>query len=130
MQVKTTVDNDTKFEVLVEGEYYRVTNITKLTEVKQLTEDLQLEYVNLPLKRGLNIEEKCKDGEHYNVVNTLYYNKKHKKVELTDINCRSIDVLNYRDENIETYFKRTQEYFNCLEFAKNTVLDLNRDEKA
>ena len=50
MQVKTIVDNDTKFEVLVEGEYYRVTNITKLTEVKQLTEDLQLEYVNLPLK--------------------------------------------------------------------------------
>lgn len=129
MHIKTAVDSGTKFEVLIEGKYYRVTNITKLTKVKQLTGDLQLEFVNLPPKQGLNIEEKCKDGEHYIVVNTLYYDEKHKEVELTDIDCRSIDVLNYQDENIETYFKRIQEYFNCLEFAKSTVLDLNKDEE-
>ena len=124
MHIKTAADSGTKFEVLVQGKYYRVTNITRLARVKQSTEDLQFQFVNLLPEEGLNIEEKCKDGEHYIVVNTLYYDKRHKGVELTDIYCRSIDVLNYRDENIETYFKRIQEYFNCLEFAKKALLDI------
>ena len=124
MDVKTTVDNNTKFEVLVEGKYYRVTNITRLTKVKQLTKDLEFRFIHLLPEEGLNVEEKCKDGEHYIVVNTLYYNKQEKEVELTDVLCRSIDVLNYQDENIETYFERTQEYCNCLTFAKKALLDI------
>ena len=124
MHIKTAADSGTKFEVLVQGKYYRVTNITRITRVKQLTEDLQFQFVNLLPEEGLNIEEKCKDGKHYIVVNTLYYDKGHKGVELTDIYCRSIDVLNYQDENIETYFERTQEYCNCLEFAKKALLDI------
>lgn len=126
MNIRTVADNNTKFEVLVEGKYYRVTNIARLTRVKQLTEDLQFQFVNLLPEEGLNVEEKCKDGEHYIVVNTLYYDKEHKGVELTDIDCRSIDVLNYQDEDMETYFERTQEYCNCLEFAKKALLDIWR----
>ena len=123
MDVKTTVDNNTKFEILVEGKYYRVTNITRLTKVKQLTKDLEFRFIHLLPEEGLNVEEKCKDG-NYIVVNTLYYNKKEKGVELTDIACRSIDVLNYQDEDMETYFERTQEYCNCLTFAKKALLDI------
>ena len=123
MDVKTTVDNNTKFEILVEGKYYRVTNITRLTKVKQLTKDLEFRFIHLLPEEGLNVEEKCKDG-NYIVVNTLYYNKKEKGVELTDIACRSIDVLNYQDEDMETYFERTQEYCNCLTFAKKALIDI------
>lgn len=123
MHIKIAVDSGTKFEVLVEGKYYRVTNITKLTKVKQLTKDLDFKFVNLLPEEGLNVEEKC-DNDHYIVVNTLYYNKEKKYVELTDIACRSIDVLNYQDEDIETYFERTQEYCNCLTFAKNALIDI------
>lgn len=117
------VDENTKFEVLVQGKYYRVTNITRLTKVKQLTKDLEFKFVNLLPEEGLNVEEKCEDG-NYIVVNTLYYNKQNKDVELTDIACRSIDVLNYQDDDMETYFERTQEYCNCLAFAKNALLDI------
>lgn len=123
MDVKTTVDNNTKFEILVEGKYYRVTNITRLTKVKQLTKDLEFRFIHLLPEEGLNVEEKCKDG-NYIVVNTLYYNKKEKEVELTDIACRSIDVLSYQDEDMETYFERTQEYCNCLTFAKKALIDI------
>ena len=123
MDVKTTVDNNTKFEILVEGKYYRVTNITRLTKLKQLTKDLEFRFIHLLPEEGLNVEEKCKDG-NYIVVNTLYYNKKEKGVELTDIACRSIDVLNYQDEDMETYFERTQEYCNCLTFAKKALIDI------
>ena len=117
------VDENTKFEVLVQGKYYRVTNITRLTKVKQLTKDLEFKFVNLLPEEGLNVEKKCED-DNYIVVNTLYYNKQNKDVELTDIACRSIDVLNYQDDDMETYFERTQEYCNCLTFAKNALLDM------
>ena len=119
MDIRTVADNDTKFEVLVQGKYYRVTNITKLTRVKQLDEELQFQFVNLLPEEGLNVEEKCKDGKHYIVVNTLYYNKDKKRVELKDVGCRTIDTL----DRIE--YDRLEEYHNCLSFAKQALIDMH-----
>lgn len=123
---KLKVNSKGNNKILVEGDYFRVCNITRLNSI--LNNPLEFNIENLQLKEGLAIEEKQSDGT-FIVINFLTYKKDFDKVYLDDVYCRSIDVLKYKEKNIKTYFKRIQEYANCLEFAKKALIDIHNKEK-
>ena len=123
---KLKVNSEGNNKILVEGDYFRVCNIARLNSI--LNNPLEFNIENLQLKEGLAIEEKQSDGT-FIVINFLTYKKDFDKVYLDDVYCRSIDVLKYKEKNIKTYFKRIQEYANCLEFAKKVLIDIHNEEK-
>ena len=123
---KLKVNSEGNNKILVEGDYFRVCNIARLNSI--LNNPLEFNIENLQLKEGLAIEEKQSDGT-FTVINFLTYKKDFDKVYLDDVYCRSIDVLKYKEKNIKTYFKRIQEYANCLEFAKKVLIDIHNKEK-
>ena len=123
---KLKVNSEGNNKILVEGDYFRVCNIARLNSI--LNNPLEFNIENLQLKEGLAIEEKQSDGT-FIVINFLTYKKDFDKVYLDDVYCRSIDVLKYKEKNIKTYFKRIQEYANCLEFAKKVLIDIHNKEK-
>lgn len=59
-----------EFEILVEGENYRVTTITKFVDLEKNDQDVIVKFENLDISEGLNIEEKTGD-DNYIVINTL-----------------------------------------------------------
>lgn len=62
--------NVEKFKVLVQGENYRVTTITKIVGLEQSEQGVDIKVENLDISEGLNIEERTKDN-NYIVINTL-----------------------------------------------------------
>ena len=106
---------ENKFEELVCGDYYRVVSVTHLKDIS----NWQVEY--LPISEALAIEEK-QSNSYYIVTNFLKWDKAEKKVILDDVDCRTIDTL----EDIEE--KRIREYHNCLTFARQALIDMNRGE--
>ena len=113
-----------EFEILVEGENYRVTTITKFVGLEKNDQDVIVKFENLDISEGLNIEERTKDNS-YIVINTVRWNEKEKDVYIENIGLRILTTLNYKEFNINDYFKRIQEYLNCLEFAKQALIDMN-----
>lgn len=95
-------------DILVEGNYYRVVNIKEINNKYNSIKDI------------INIEEK---NNQIKIINILQYKEEIDDIELLDVNCRSINILEYTDEDIITYFERIQEYYNCLDFAKNVLID-------
>ena len=61
MEIKVKHVGDEKFQVLLQGERYRVSNITKVCKVN----DDGLSVKNMPLKYGLNVEQKLDNGSYY-----------------------------------------------------------------
>ncbi len=59
-----------EFEVLVEGENYRVATITRVVGLEQSEQGVDIKVGNLDISEGLNIEERTKDN-NYIVINTL-----------------------------------------------------------
>ena len=47
------------------------------------------------------------------------------RVDIENVGSRILTTLNYKEFNVNDYFKRIQEYFNCLEFAKQALIDMN-----
>lgn len=123
---KLKVNSKGNNKILVEGDYFRVCNIARLDSI--LNNPLELNIENLQLKEGLAIEEKQDDGT-FIVINNLYYDEAKEEVLLSDVCCRSIDTLKYKETNIKAYFKRIQEYVNCLEFARKVLIDIYNKEK-
>lgn len=123
---KLKVNSKGNNKILAEGDYFRVCNIARLNSI--LNNPLELNIENLQLKQGLAIEEK-QDDETFIVINNLYYDKDKEEVLLSDVCCRSIDTLKYKEKDIVSYFKRIQEYCNCLEFAKKCLIDIYNKEK-
>ena len=106
-----------KFEILVCGKYYRVASASKLVTLAN-----EVHFTNYPINQTLAIEWKQDDGL-YIVINFLNYNKDKKRVELEDVDCRTIDTL----DKIE--YDRLEEYHNCLSFAKQALIDMNSKEE-
>lgn len=123
---KLKVNSKGNNKILVEGDYFRVCNIVRLDSILHNPFELNIE--KLQLKQGLAIEEK-QDDETFIVINNLYYDKDKEEVLLSDVCCRSIDTLKYKEKNIKAYFKRIQEYVNCLEFARKVLIDIYNKEK-
>ena len=59
-----------KFKVLVQGENYRVTTITRVVGLEQSEQGVDIKVENIDISEGLNIEERTKDN-NYIVINTL-----------------------------------------------------------
>lgn len=116
--------NIEKFKVLVEGENYRVVTITKFVGLEKNDQDVIVKFENLDISEGLNIEERTKDN-NYIVINTLRWNEKEKDVYIENVGSRILTTLNYKEFNVNDYFKRIQEYLNCLSFAKQALIDMN-----
>jgi hypothetical protein len=123
---------------LVEGKYFRVYPITKVVGVRQ---DNSLVVETQDIKNGLAIEKKDKDGYYYVVAfvkphfhkinsldtETVVFADMSCGVALEDVDFRTIDII---DEGlpIEDCWEILQEYKNCVEFARNTLLDLQEKE--
>lgn len=116
---KFQVHVDGEFQVLVDGENYRVTNTTRVR-----TQGDYLNFEHLELAGGLNIEEKQEDGT-YLVLNILRWDGDEEDVCVESVGARVIDTLRYKDEDVGSYFKRIQEYYSCLEFARKALADIN-----
>ena len=113
-----------EFEVLVEGENYRVATITRVVGLEQSEQGVDIKVGNLDISEGLNIEERTKDN-NYIVINTLRWNEKEKNVYIENVGSRILTTLKYKEFNVNDYFKRIQEYLNCLSFAKQALIDMN-----
>lgn len=118
------VNEKGSFLVLIEDNNYRVTNITKFLGID--VDDICVE--NLDISEGLNIEEKV-DKDKYIVIATLFRDNVNEEVYLKDCNLRSIETLKYRETRVKKYFKRIQEYYNCVEFARKVLIDIHNESK-
>ena len=123
---KTIHIGDEPFTVCVEGQYYRVVNITQfhsITTNKDNEEEVR--YVNRPLKEGLCIEEKVEGSDNYIVVNTFKYDAETDEVKMEDIALRTKDTLESMDSRKDFNKKKFDEYLNCIEFAIQALKDMN-----
>ena len=122
-------------KALVEGKYFRVYPISKVRGVDSVTHGLDI--IDCDIKEGLAIEKRCDDKEHYYVVAfvkphikksnplngpTVEFASMADGVELEDVGFRTVDMI---DESMpmEDFWKMMQEYRNCVNFARQAVLD-------
>lgn len=118
---------------LVEGKYFRVYPITKVVGVRQ---DNSLVVETQDIEKGLSIEKKDKNGYYYEVAfvkphfhkinsldtETIVFADMSCGVELKDVDFRTVDLIDEK-MSMEDFWEMMQEYKNCVEFAKRTVLD-------
>lgn len=122
------VNNDQKLEILVEGERYRVCNICTFIGINE--ENTMLIKHN-PLSYGLAVEQKT-DTNHYYVVCFIKWDSKENKPYIDDVDGRSLSTLSdLLDEVIDPYqiVFYLNEYFNCIDFAKQALIDINSKEE-
>ena len=100
-------------KTLVEGKYYRVYPITKVTGWHPVTTETE------PISRGLAIEEKC--GDHYFVV--AFIRPGQDGPVFKDVSFRSVNTLD------PTNIEKLDEYLNCVDFAKNVLNDIKEAEE-
>lgn len=110
-------EGDTKFEILVEGEYYRVTNVEHLVGVN---EDDKFIVMCLPLSYGLAIEEKL-ENEGAQVVCIIKWDDKKHGVVYEDVAFRSVETLDGAPAG------KIDEYINNVLFAKQALLDMHEN---
>lgn len=124
MEIKVKHVGDEKFQVLLQGERYRVSNITKVCKVN----DDGLSVKNMPLKYGLNVEQKLDNGSYYVVITVYYDPEEELSVRYDNCGYRLIDTLRdaYKGVDPVKGMEYVEEFANCLEFARDTVIDLNK----
>lgn len=108
-------------KTLVEGKYYRVMPKVKLHHI----DGAEPIFMEEPLFKGLSIEEKQTD-DTYIVIQ--FINSTSHGVEIENVYTRFMGVLEFKDKDLEEYFKRVQEYYNCLLFAQEALKDLTERE--
>ena len=117
-----SIENE-KFQVLVEGERYRVCNITTF---EGITKDGKSLIRNNPLSYGLAIEQKLSDDSYY-VVCFVEWDQKNHKSKVVDTDGRSLDTIQQLLNdftNPDDIVLFLNEYFNCLDFAKQALEDI------
>ena len=117
-----SIENE-KFQVLVEGERYRVCNITTF---EGITKDGKSLIRNNPLSYGLAIEQKLSDDSYY-VVCFVEWDQKNHKSKVVDTDGRSLDTIQQLLNdftNPDDIVLFLNEYFNCLDFAKQALKDI------
>lgn len=127
-------------KALVEGKYFRVYPISKVVSVDSITHELDI--TTCDIKDGLAIEKRCKDKEHYYVVAfvkpyikkpnslngpTIEFASMVDGVELRDVDFRTVDMID-EATSMEDFWEMMQEYKNCVEFASQTILDLQEEK--
>ena len=123
-------------KALVEGKYFRVYPISRVVGVGNITHELNI--ITCDIKEGLAIEKRCDDKEHYYVVSfvkphikksnplngpTVEFVSMANGVELEDVDFRTIDMID-ESMSMEDFWEMMQEYKNCVNFARQTILDL------
>lgn len=114
-----------KFQCLVEGERYRVTTATRIVGVDK--ESIKVK--NEPIEYGLNIEKKISEDQYY-VIMVLKWNNYYEKVDIDFIGDDGIQSLRELIEEIKDpveVVKYLEEYLNCVDFAKQTLMDIYGD---
>lgn len=101
-----------ELEILVDGEYFRVTCLRRMKNGK---------LVNEPLNRGLAIQHKNTDEDENNSWENVCFVKPYPLasfVYLEDFNFKTVEVLDTKNMLL------IEEYKNCVEFAKRALLDI------
>lgn len=117
-----SIENE-KFQVLVEGERYRVCNITTF---EGITKDGKSLIRNNPLSYGLAIEQRLSDDSYY-VVCFVEWDQKNHRSKVVDTDGRSLDTIQQLLNdftNPDDIVLFLNEYFNCLDFAKQALKDI------
>ena len=117
-----SIENE-KFQVLVEGERYRVCNITTF---EGITKDGKSLIRNNPLSYGLAIEQRLSDDSYY-VVCFVKWDQKNHRSKVVDTDGRSLDTIQQLLNdftNPDDIVLFLNEYFNCLDFAKQALEDI------
>lgn len=113
---------DKEFEVLVEGEKYKVTTLITLA-------DIELgEAESCPIKDGLCVSQKLSNGDSIDVC-LITWNSEFNEPVIHDIDSGHIKSINDILSDIEKvnspmFYYYLNEYLNCIEFAKQTLRDI------
>ena len=101
-------------EELLEGTFFRVRNISRLESIDTINH--QLICKTLDLSEGVGIEKRLPDGNYFVVafVKPTSYGE----VRFEDVEFRSIFELD------PTNTLMLEEFRNCVEFARNMLLDI------
>lgn len=116
---------DKDFEVLVEGEKYRVTTLAIL-------EDIETQKGRpAPIKDGLCVSQKLSNNDSFDVC-LVTWNSEFNEPEICDIDFghkRMIrNLLNeIKDPNSPMFYYYLNEYINCIEFAEQSLRDIMED---
>ena len=123
-------------KALVEGKYFRVYPISKVKGVDNITHELDI--INCDIKEGLAIEKRCDDKGNYYVVAfvepdikksnplngpTVEFVSMDSGVKLRDVDFRTIDMID-ESMSMEDFWEMMQEYKNCVNFARQAIIDL------
>lgn len=112
------IKTEGEFQVLVEGERYRVCTISRLAHLgRDSDNNISLKVINMPISYGLAVEEKTADN-HYFIVAIVKYDYDTQSAVLDPVGFRAIETL----DGLER--KLVEEYHNCVMFAKNTLEDI------
>lgn len=104
-------------QTLVDGKYFRVHTIATITGIRP---DRSLVFENKNAKYGLAVERKLKNNKYY-VISMVVPDGD--SIKLEDVDFRTLHLMD-ETMSMEDFWEMMQEYKNCVEFAKNTVLDL------
>lgn len=99
-------------KALVEGDYYRVTQITRVTGFHPVSTEI------LPISKGLGIEERLPDG-HYYVVAFVRPDKEGNP-NFKSVGFRAVDTLDPKN------IYKLNEWLNCVQFAKDVMNDIKQ----
>ena len=123
-------------EALVEGKYFRVYPISKVRGIDSITHELNI--ITCDIKEGLAIEKRCDDKGNYYVVAfvepdikksnplngpTVEFVSMDSGVKLRDVDFRTIEMID-ESMSMEDFWEMMQEYKNCVNFARQAILDL------
>ena len=123
-------------KALVEGKYFRVYPISKVRGIDSITHELNI--ITCDIKEGLAIEKRCDDKGNYYVVAfvepdikksnplngpTVEFVSMDSGVKLRDVDFRTIEMID-ESMSMEDFWEMMQEYKNCVNFARQAILDL------
>lgn len=115
---ETTIKSDGKFQVLVEGERYRVCTISRLGNLgRDENNNTEIKIINLPISYGLAIEQKLKNG-HYYVVAFVKWDYEAEEATFEPVGFRPVETLDGIPQRL------VDEYYNTVMFARNAIEDV------
>lgn len=121
------IKNEENSMILVEGERYRVTTILKLLGFN----GDKLEVESEPIEEGLNIEEKLPNG-NYRVIISVAYDVEEREPYLAGVDELGVEILRNLVNEVKDPVKIVsyiEEYLNCIDFAKQTLIDIYEGDK-
>lgn len=136
------INQTRQFLTFVEGKYFRVSTIAKVTSVDSETHELIV--ADLPVSNGLAIEKFNGYHENKKCYYVVAFVKPHERkknsldtesvvfmdtaaLDLIDVDFRTVDMID-ESMSMEDLWEMMQEYKNCVEFAQRTISEALRNE--